>query len=289
MKPKGHTITSQKQGSNDNEDSDADPTTTKTGIFSLTRGNQTYTSMDCGMWAPGTINTYVWNDANKDGIQDAGESGLSGVQVRLRKSDNSWIASANTNGSGIATFTNVATGSNMIIEYVKPKGHTISSQDQGSNDNEDSDADPTTTKTGIFSLNLGSQNLTNVDCGMWSTTGTGSTIASTPVKSEIESSEDNINSGNQSNVVNSKELLNLVLYPVPATNEVNIALTVNKSELLNFNITDATGRIVENGNNQLINGSNVITIVTSHYVEGLYNFTAYFNGEVKTVRFIVTK
>lgn len=38
---------------------------------------------DAGLYRPGSISNFVWNDNNGNGIQDAGESGASGVKITL--------------------------------------------------------------------------------------------------------------------------------------------------------------------------------------------------------------
>ena len=165
--PSGYTITAQNQGSNDAADSDADETSTNSDQFSLTQGSQVYTLMDCGMWAPGTVTTFVWDDLDGDGIQDSGEPGLSGREVKLRYASSTLIQTATTNSSGIATFTNVPTGTNLYLDYTVPTGNAITLQNQGSDEAADSDADQTTTNSDVFSLTQGSQNYTSMDCGMW--------------------------------------------------------------------------------------------------------------------------
>ncbi len=166
-RPTGHTLTSADQGSDDAIDSDVDPATSRTGTFSLTQGSQNYTLMDCGMWAPGTVTTFVWDDQDADGIQDAGEPGLANVTVTLRTSGGSVLQTTTSDANGIATFNNVPTGALLRLGFVRPTGHTFTSADQGSDDAIDADVDPATSRTGTFSLTQGSQNYTLMDCGMW--------------------------------------------------------------------------------------------------------------------------
>jgi len=58
--------------------------TPNSSAVSLTSGGQEHLSADFG-YAPqaGTIGDYLWNDADGDGQQDPGESGLGGVTVYL--------------------------------------------------------------------------------------------------------------------------------------------------------------------------------------------------------------
>jgi hypothetical protein len=167
LRPTGHTFTTADQGSDDAIDADVDPATSRTGTFSLTQGSQNYTLMDCGMWAPGTVNSFVWDDQDADGIQDAGEPGLSNVTVTLRNSAGSVLQTTATDANGIATFNDVPTGTLLRLGFGRPTGHTFTTADQGSDDAIDADVDPATSRTGTFSLTQGSQNYTLMDCGMW--------------------------------------------------------------------------------------------------------------------------
>ncbi|QLQ04725.1 MAG: hypothetical protein HZY76_00520 [Anaerolineae bacterium] len=65
-------------------DSDAktnEGATGSTGNFRLSQGSQGYTTMDAGMRLPGRVESFVWVDANLNGLQDDGATGLAGVLV----------------------------------------------------------------------------------------------------------------------------------------------------------------------------------------------------------------
>ena len=66
---------------------------------------------------PGTgiIGDRVWNDADGDGIQDAGESGIEGVVLTLTDSTGAVVATTTTNANGDYLFTNVAFGEDYVI------------------------------------------------------------------------------------------------------------------------------------------------------------------------------
>ncbi len=61
-----------------------------------------------------TIGDFIWNDLNGDGVQDGGETGISGVTVFLDANANGILdggeTSAVTDGSGAYDFSNLATG-----------------------------------------------------------------------------------------------------------------------------------------------------------------------------------
>ena len=95
----------------------------------------------------------VWNDLNGNGVQDAGEPGLDGLQVRLlEKIDNAFVpvpedASDGTAGqvvttvdNGRATFTKVPYGPWFYIEIMNPpEGAVASPKNRGGNDQLDSE------------------------------------------------------------------------------------------------------------------------------------------------------
>ncbi len=61
------------------------------------------------------IGSYVWSDADNNGIREAGESGLGGVTMQLLTSPgNVLVATATTNSFGTYLFTNVAPGTYVV-------------------------------------------------------------------------------------------------------------------------------------------------------------------------------
>ncbi|MBL0146815.1 MAG: carboxypeptidase regulatory-like domain-containing protein [Chitinophagaceae bacterium] len=114
----------------------------------------------------------VWNDLDKDGIQDTNEPGIAGVTVRLLASNGTTIlATTTTDAFGNYIFTNLGAGT-YVVEFVKPSGFTNSPKDAGTDDAKDSDTDVTTGKTGAIILAAGDRN-TTVDAGMYITTPPG--------------------------------------------------------------------------------------------------------------------
>jgi LPXTG-site transpeptidase (sortase) family protein len=109
------------------------------------------------------IGDFVWNDINADGIQDAGEPGISNVTVHLLDSGGNVIDTTTTDVNGKYAFTNLQPGT-YGIEFVPPAGYTVSPADQGA-DAADSDANVVTGRTGNYTLAAGETNNT-VDAGM---------------------------------------------------------------------------------------------------------------------------
>jgi hypothetical protein len=79
----GYLISPRDQGGNDSLDSDADTITGKTGSVTLVSGENN-TSLDAGLYKLASLGDFVWYDTNANGIQDAGEAGISGVTVSMR-------------------------------------------------------------------------------------------------------------------------------------------------------------------------------------------------------------
>ena len=61
-----------------------------------------------------SIGDRVWNDVNGDGIQDVGETGLSGVTVELRDAGNVLVATAVTDANGYYSFTGLSAGTYTV-------------------------------------------------------------------------------------------------------------------------------------------------------------------------------
>ncbi|MBY0477814.1 MAG: carboxypeptidase regulatory-like domain-containing protein [Chitinophagaceae bacterium] len=159
--------------------SDIIPATGRTTTFTVNAGDQ-ITYVDAGLKPQqsvnGTIGDYVWNDLNKNGIQDAGEPGIAGVTVRLvNAGSNAIIATTTTDATGKYIFNDVPAG-DYKIEFVTASGYTITTK-LNSNvaaSGTDSDVDPVTLRTATLTL-AAAQRITTVDAGYWLTTppGTG--------------------------------------------------------------------------------------------------------------------
>jgi len=119
----------------------------------------------------GSVGDKVWIDSDGDGVQDAGETGLPGVDVALYGKDNPFIAATTTDANGEYAFTNLAPSEYYIIFSGGPAGFGLTLQDQGGNDVTDSDADPATGQTADFFVAVGSIEV-GMDAG-YTATGLG--------------------------------------------------------------------------------------------------------------------
>ncbi len=101
----------------------------------------------------------VWVDANRNGVQDAGEPGLSGVNVTLLDAGDSTVASTVTASDGSYRFIDLAAG-NYRVQFALPttNWHFVA-QDQGDDDGLDSNANPADGLTPLISLAYGDDDL----------------------------------------------------------------------------------------------------------------------------------
>jgi len=150
-KPSGYFFTVQDAGNDDSKDSDVDVITGKTACITLGL-NEDNLTVDAGLYQPTSgIGDFVFNDTDKDGIQDNGETGVSGIVVKLYDCSNNLISTTMTNAEGWYRFGNIPSG-DYNVKFILPNGYLFSPQDQGNNNSIDSDVNPQTGKTGCFSL-----------------------------------------------------------------------------------------------------------------------------------------
>ena len=151
-------------GLNGAKNSDANPSTGKTEIFTLAAGERN-TNIDAGFKPNGLLGDKVWNDENQNGIQDPSETGIDSVTVKLFSCDGTFLKETITNANGNYTFTNLLSGS-YYVQFTLPNGLNFTTKDIGTNDNFDSDADVNDGKTECITYNLGDI-VTNIDAGMY--------------------------------------------------------------------------------------------------------------------------
>ncbi|MFV2065776.1 MAG: SdrD B-like domain-containing protein [Pirellulales bacterium] len=166
----GYEVGSKDATGDDTLDNDADPDTEETDTVTLAADEQNDT-IDIGLVQQlaadadiGLISDRIWRDSNENGIQDVSEPGLADITVRLLEEDAGLVlATTLTDTSGQYRFAGLSAG-NYLIEVIAPTGFRYSPQDQG-DDTTDSDVDPTTGRTAVFTL-AEDQLLDTVDGGL---------------------------------------------------------------------------------------------------------------------------
>lgn len=167
--PTNYVFTVKDAGGNDETDSDVDVVTGKTGNYVLAASDSNM-SADAGIYfvQPSTarVGNYVWYDIDEDGVQDAGEKGISGVTVTLYNLAGDIVATTITDADGFYTFTDVVPGT-YTIGFTTPPGLAIT-VNNGSIDNPgNSDANPLSGMTTSFTVVAG-DDITYIDAGMYS-------------------------------------------------------------------------------------------------------------------------
>lgn len=89
------------------------------------------------------IGDFVWIDADKDGVQDAGEKPLSGVKVELLDRGGKLVSTTTTDKNGRYVFDNLPAGTYQVwftLTDQQKKKYELTGRDSGANDALDSDA-----------------------------------------------------------------------------------------------------------------------------------------------------
>ncbi|MBZ8175009.1 SdrD B-like domain-containing protein [Staphylococcus delphini] len=159
--PEGYTPTQTGQGTADN---DSNGTSTK-----VTVGDSDDLSLDSGFYketpeppAPTThnIGDKVWEDLNKDGIQDDNEPGIANVTVTLTDADGNVVGTRTTDDKGNYLFEDVKPGE-YTVTFETPEGYTPTQTGQGTADN---DSNGTSTK-----VTVGDSDDLSLDSGFYKT------------------------------------------------------------------------------------------------------------------------
>jgi hypothetical protein len=156
----------------DGTDSDLDPVSGASEPFLL--GSAYYDERwDAGLIVLDekiNIGDFVWEDYDRNGIQDVNEQGLEGIPVKLiALPGNTVSASTTTNALGRYRFTDVLPGTYQVEFSLAtlPNGYIFSPKNQGPDDTIDSDPDPATGRTDPFEvLPFSLDNLT-LDAGIF--------------------------------------------------------------------------------------------------------------------------
>ncbi|MEZ4664291.1 MAG: SdrD B-like domain-containing protein, partial [Caldilineaceae bacterium] len=174
--PAGHLPTLIGMGSDATRDSDADPQSGRTALTPVLTSGQLAWGLDMGVVGVVTVGDRVWLDANRNGIQDAGESGVPDIGVTLFNEDGEpavdifggAVPPTTTAADGAYRFANLAPGAYFVqFELADlPPNYVVSAANMGANDALDSDASPSTGRSGVTNfLPGGFQDLT-LDIGI---------------------------------------------------------------------------------------------------------------------------
>ncbi|MCK1226947.1 SdrD B-like domain-containing protein, partial [Streptococcus uberis] len=133
--PNGYTPTTSNTG-DDTKDSDGQ-------VVKVTVDGSDNPTIDSGFVKETyTIGDTVWEDTNKDGIQDAGEPGIPGVTVTLTNPDGTTVTTT-TDANGYYEFTGLNDGDTYTVTFETPAGYVPTTANVG-DDSLDSDGSSVT-------------------------------------------------------------------------------------------------------------------------------------------------
>jgi hypothetical protein len=177
--PTNYQFTVPGAGGNGALDSDVNPLTAYTACLTLAAG-ETNPTVDAGLKelappppppATASLGDFVWNDADRDGQQDADEPGIPNATVSLYACGATTPTQTTATGNdGHYLFSNLQAGC-YEVAFSTPSGYARTTANTGA-DATDSDMDAATGRTGAYTLAAG-QTETGVDAGFYSTSGTG--------------------------------------------------------------------------------------------------------------------
>jgi len=159
--PAGSVFTTQDAG-DDTLDSDVDASG-RTANFDLPAGTSVL-DIDAGILSLSSIGDFIFNDENANGIQDAGETGVTGATVTLLDDAGNPVGAPVTTGSdGLYVFNGLIPGT-YVVQVDPPAGTVFTTQGAGADPTLDSDVDGSG-RTAPINLPAAT-NLTDVDAGI---------------------------------------------------------------------------------------------------------------------------
>ncbi len=111
-------------------------------------------TIDMGIHKKYSLGDYVWNDLNKNGIQDADEPGIANVEVELLDGDGNEVNRTQTDENGKYLFTDLKIGDYQVEFNLStiPDNYIVTAQNVGDDDAVDSDVNQTNGKTEVTTL-----------------------------------------------------------------------------------------------------------------------------------------
>ena len=104
-----------------------------------------------------SVGGIVWDDQDGDGLH-GNEPGFAGVTISLYTDQDVLVGSMTTGADGSYLFTDVAVGQHYLL-FQPPQAAQLSPQDVGSDDSQDSDPEPATGRTDLFTLGAGTTDM----------------------------------------------------------------------------------------------------------------------------------
>ncbi|KQQ40375.1 hypothetical protein ASF61_06315 [Duganella sp. Leaf126] len=169
--PAGYALTTASTGAPGSGGSDASVDTGTTGQVTLASGDDV--TVRAGLVAQkATLGDRVWEDSNANGVQDAGETGITGATVQLKDSSGKVVQTTTTGADGKYSFT--ADAGTYTVAVTAPKGYVFTAANAGSDTSLDSNVG-STGQSGKITLANGETNNT-VDAGLYKTASVGDRV-----------------------------------------------------------------------------------------------------------------
>jgi len=134
----------------------------------------TVTDVDFGYYVKSSIGDRIWQDSNANGIQDAGEPGLSGVTVTLYNDIGTEIDTTVTDGNGNYLFEDILVGT-YTVGITVPASWVISPYLAGADSSLDSDVQVGTGMSADIAVQ-GGQSIRDIDAGLYQFAQIGDTV-----------------------------------------------------------------------------------------------------------------
>ncbi|GEM_PF-639286 len=167
-------VTLQDIGSDENLDSDISQSDSRVDFeFEPLNGPVEF---DAGFTLPvAQVVGFIFNDADEDGLQGNNEAGIGGVTVTLFNADGTEVASTTSDANGNYTFDNIMEGDYYVVVDVSTNTGGVSNfegtQQDAGDDDFDSDVNPSTGQSEVFSHNPADGN-SDIDAGFIEPAGT---------------------------------------------------------------------------------------------------------------------
>ena len=153
-------LTLAEQDPADAVDSDAAVATGRTPVFTLSH-LENLMNKDAGYVVDRSeVGDHVFEDADADGIQDAGEQGIDGLTVRLYTSGGALVGETQSADGGYYRFLEVSPGDYFLSFPSTVSGLILTGADAGGDDTNDSDPDAVTGATPVFTVLAGLDDIT---------------------------------------------------------------------------------------------------------------------------------
>jgi protocatechuate 3,4-dioxygenase beta subunit len=159
----GAQFTMTRQGGDFAVDSDA---VRSNGLAAVTLvSGETNLTVDAGLYFPANLGDFVWLDVNGNGVQDAGEPGVSNVTVTLYGSASNVVATTVTDVNGAYGFTNLVPAG-YAVGFTAPAGYQFTLRNATNDAAADSDPDRMSGRAALVTLSSG-QSDTTQDAGLY--------------------------------------------------------------------------------------------------------------------------